>query len=83
MLIKFSCMDWLDRSERFYLDLNRMGRRFMFQDEDIMFKLWPYVLERVANNDMIHCMFYFFRERIDLLLVPTSEEPSLKKARYV
>ena len=51
--------------------------------EDIMFKLWPFILERAAKNDSIHILSYFLRERIDLILVSTSDEPCLKKMRYV
>ena len=83
MLTNISCMDTLDRSGRFYLDLNRMGRRFIYQDGDILFKLWPFILERVAKDDSIHILSYFLRERIDLILVSTSDEPCLKKTRYV
>ena len=69
-LSKISYMK-LDRSERFYFDSNRIGRQFLYQDDNDLTKLWPYVLARVANNDMIYVMYFFVRERADMLLRST------------
>ena len=81
-LTNISHMDTLDRSERFYLDLNRRGRRYLYQEDDIVMQIWPHMLARVANGDEIHFLFSFLRERADLLSM-RMVTPPFEKAKYM
>ena len=66
-LFTISYMEQLDHIERFYLDLNRLGRRFIYQDEGILTRMWPHILARLATDDNIRLLFFFLRERVDLI----------------
>ena len=80
---EISYMFWLNRTERFYLDLNRLGRRYLYQDDTAMVKVWPHILARVAKKRRSHLLFFFLRERVDLISSYNSIEPSRKRARIV
>ena len=64
---RLSYMEKMDRSERFHLDLNRMGRKYLYQEDDIMILILPHMLARMATSDEIHLMYFFLHERADLL----------------
>ena len=66
-LSTISYMEQLDHVERFYLDLNQLGRRFIYQDEGILAGIWPHILARLAKNDKIRFLFFFLRKRVDLI----------------
>ena len=66
-LSKLIGMERMDRLERFFLDLNKRGRRYLYQDETVMMRIWPHMLVRVATIDECHLLFFFLRERVDLL----------------
>ena len=68
-LSNISYMYELHPSERFYLDLNRMGRRILYHDEDdVVLRVLPHLLARMTTSkDTLPMLFYCVQERVDLL----------------
>ena len=70
-------MEQLDHVERFYLDLNQLGRRFIYQDEGILAGIWPHILAGLATNDKIFvrpfkCIPHIYKHHINIQYIYTA-----------
>ena len=76
VLEKLSYMDDMDKSERFYLDLNKYGRRLLMMEEEVPIGLWPLVLSQLAqDDDNVHLLHYFLCQKLDLLATVATHQP--------
>ena len=73
-LSSISCMTNLGPSERFYLDLNRNGRRLLYHHDTIPLSVWPLILGRMTSANTCHLLYYFLREKADLLASSRSSQ---------
>ena len=79
-LCNISFSDELNRSERFYLDLNRNGRYLLrpttgtTERKHIPLGLWSWIFARLNESDTVHFLHYFLHRKIDLLATVRSNK---------
>ena len=58
----------LDPSEQFHLELNKLGRRILYHnDDDFVIRMLPHLLARASKKHSVCFLFFFLRERMDLI----------------